>query len=49
MKKEIKTEIKTKTETEIVIVTVKTEIEIKIIDKIMIIINKNLKFIIIFV
>ena len=41
--KKIKTEIKTKTETEIIIAIIKIKIKVKIINKITIIINKNLK------
>ena len=41
--KEIKAEIEAETETEIVITAMKTEAEVKIIDKIIIIINKDLE------
>ena len=41
--KEIETEIKTEAETEIVITVMKIKVKVKIIDKIMIIINKDLK------
>ena len=42
--KEIKTKIKTETETEVIITIMKIKIKVKIIDKITIIINKNLEF-----
>ena len=43
MKTVAKTEIEAETETEIIIMIMKTEAEVKIIDKIMIIINKDLE------
>ena len=45
----IETKIKTKTKTEIVITIMKIKVKVKIINKIIIIINENLKFTTIFV